>query len=300
MVILYDTVTLGGCPLAVNSCPVDDPLYDVLPQLWEEEVGLPRVWLFVIVMPLTAFLLDTARRCMSDSLGSQLVGGGSAQALAAVASGEPLHWKVVVGRVVYTSLYIGCGHPLGNEGPAIHIGAATASSMATFAGYLHPEFHKVATMGGTAAALAAAFNTPIAGITFVVEESLHLLTKRTVWLFTLAPIFATSMRRLLLGNYPLIHVIEDEHWADLDGEHRKEAFARYILGAVVGLFSGLLAALFQRSFFATKAALKRCGIAKSRLLLPCAGVVSALLCGVVFNQTTIPGSAVASQPSPAD
>jgi hypothetical protein len=62
MVILYDTVTLGGCPLAVNSCPVDDPLYDVLPQLWEEEVGLPRVWLFVIVMPLTAFLLDTARR----------------------------------------------------------------------------------------------------------------------------------------------------------------------------------------------------------------------------------------------
>ena len=32
---------------------------------------------------------------------------------------------------------------------------------ATFAGYLHPEFHKVATMGGTAAALAAAFNTPV-------------------------------------------------------------------------------------------------------------------------------------------
>ena len=38
---------------------------------------------------------------------------------------------------------------------------ASVEYEATFAGYLHPEFHKVATMGGTAAALAAAFNTPV-------------------------------------------------------------------------------------------------------------------------------------------
>ncbi len=66
-------------------------------------------------------------------------------------------------------LSIGTGSSLGREGPTIHIGAAVASKVANLLG--EDKAAKAnAVCAGSAAGLAAAFNSPLAGVTLVLEE----------------------------------------------------------------------------------------------------------------------------------
>jgi chloride channel protein, CIC family len=78
-------------------------------------------------------------------------------------------WRLIAVKFLGGVLSIGTGSSLGREGPTIHIGAALASKVATW--LREPEAARAnAVCAGSAAGLAAAFSSPLAGVTLVLEE----------------------------------------------------------------------------------------------------------------------------------
>jgi chloride channel protein, CIC family len=77
--------------------------------------------------------------------------------------------KVVIAKFVAGVLSIGGGCSLGREGPTVHIAGALASNMAGWFGVTKKE-RRPAVLCGAAAGLAAAFNTPLSGIAFALEQ----------------------------------------------------------------------------------------------------------------------------------
>jgi len=78
-------------------------------------------------------------------------------------------WKLLAVKFFGGVLSIGTGSSLGREGPTIHMGAALANKIARFLG--EPEEARLnAVCAGSAAGLAVAFNSPLAGVTLVLEE----------------------------------------------------------------------------------------------------------------------------------
>jgi chloride channel protein, CIC family len=97
-------------------------------------------------------------------------GSGIPQVKAAYHLGEfEFSWHLVWVKFLGGALSIGSGSSLGREGPTIHIGAAIAGKIAKMFGE-DPEARANAICAGSAAGLAAAFGSPLAGVTLVLEE----------------------------------------------------------------------------------------------------------------------------------
>src|SRR5208337_1392154 len=77
--------------------------------------------------------------------------------------------KTVVGKFFCTSATLASGIPLGREGPSVQVGGGIASVLGRTLG-LRPEKVKQLLPVGAAAAIAAAFNTPLAAVLFSLEE----------------------------------------------------------------------------------------------------------------------------------
>ena len=78
-------------------------------------------------------------------------------------------WHLIWVKFLGGALSIGSGSSLGREGPTIHIGAAIASKIGKMFGE-DPTTRANAVCAGSAAGLAAAFGSPLAGVTLVLEE----------------------------------------------------------------------------------------------------------------------------------
>src|SRR5437773_3677079 len=111
----------------------------------------------------------------------------------------------VVGKFFCTSATLASGIPLGREGPAVQVGAGLASVLGRKLG-LRPEKVKALLPVGAAAAIAAAFNTPLAAVLFALEEVVGDLHAPVLGSVVLASATSWAMLRLLLGNNPLFHV----------------------------------------------------------------------------------------------
>ncbi|MCO6052180.1 chloride channel protein [Mesorhizobium sp. RP14(2022)] len=134
--------------------------------------------------------------------GSQ--GSGIPQAIAARhfhddADRRPfLSLRLAFGKVLLTILGLGVGASIGREGPTVQVGAslmlqaARIGNMAQARGLI---------LAGSAAGIAAAFNTPLAGIVFAIEEMGRAYEARTNGLVLSAVIVAGLAALGLLGNY---------------------------------------------------------------------------------------------------
>jgi CIC family chloride channel protein len=111
----------------------------------------------------------------------------------------------VVGKFFCTSATLASGIPLGREGPAVQVGAGIASVLGRRLG-LRPERVKELLPVGATAAIAAAFNTPLAAVLFSLEEVVGNLHAPVLGSVVLASATSWAMLRLLLGNNPLFHV----------------------------------------------------------------------------------------------
>jgi len=77
--------------------------------------------------------------------------------------------STVIGKFLACSLSIGSGNSLGPEDPALHMGAGIASWLGRMFGLARENMRMIAAVGA-AAGIAAAFNTPITAVLFVIEE----------------------------------------------------------------------------------------------------------------------------------
>lgn len=99
------------------------------------------------------------------------------------------------------------GHSIGREGPSIHIGATVASQLGQ---RLHLPNNSTRTLVacGSAAAIAASFNTPLAGVIFAMEV---VMMEYTITGFTpviLAAVSATTLNRMIFDSLPTFIVPE--------------------------------------------------------------------------------------------
>ena len=113
--------------------------------------------------------------------------------------------RETIGKFVLCAVQIGSGASLGLEGPTVQI-CAGVSSMLARAARLSPEFARRMTSVGMAAAIAAAFNAPIAAITFTLEELIGDLDQTMLSGVIVAAALAAVVEHSILGSNPVFHV----------------------------------------------------------------------------------------------
>jgi chloride channel protein, CIC family len=152
--------------------------------------------------------------------------------------------KTPIGKFITGVLCIGSGHSMGREGPSVQIGSGIASWVGQWL-RLSPERIQGLVPIGASAALAAAFNTPVAAVLFSLEEIIADMNAPLLGSTVVASVAAVIVERSVLGNQPLFHVPEYQLL------HPAELLAYAVLG-VVGGFASLAfckGLLVTRRFF---------------------------------------------------
>lgn len=165
-------------------------------------------------------------------------GSGIPQAIAArhVRDAEErnrlLSLKMVVGKIGLTLLGLLCGASISREGPTVQVGASIMLQVARWGGMAQA---RGLILAGSAAGVAAAFNTPLAGIVFAIEEMGRTYQARTNGLVLTAVILAGLASLGLLGNYTYFGVAKGTVSFIADGP----------LIVACGVIGGALGALFS-------------------------------------------------------
>jgi CIC family chloride channel protein len=156
--------------------------------------------------------------------------------------GEQLSLRTVTGKFVLGAISIGSGFSLGREGPTVQICAAIGAAVGK-ATRRPSRVVKALISVGAAAGIAAAFNTPIAAITFAMEEVIGDLNQRLVGAIVVAAVAAAVVERAILGGKPSLLVPNYSlgTWQEL--------FAY----ALLGVLAGLAATVFVRAVLALRA-----------------------------------------------
>src|ERR1700736_408120 len=125
--------------------------------------------------------------------------------------------RTTLGKFLCTSLTLASGIPLGREGPSVQVGGGIASVLGRHLG-LNSEQVKKLIPAGAAAAIAAAFNTPLAAVMFSLEEIVGDLHWPVMGAALLASASAWLTLRLLPGNDPLFKVPQYQLFHPLEFE----------------------------------------------------------------------------------
>lgn len=167
-----------------------------------------RMLTFSIYLPLLmsplglALIVYTTRRFFPGSQGS-----GIPQSIAAIALPDHddrmkiLSLRIAFGKICLTMAALLVGASVGREGPTVQIGSAIMYSLSRFARFSRLEVEKGLILAGGAAGISAAFNTPLAGIVFAIEELSRSFEERTSGNTLTAVVIAGMVSLACMGNY---------------------------------------------------------------------------------------------------
>jgi CIC family chloride channel protein len=207
--------------------------------------------------PLLGLLLVVAAAAAVTALAAWLVrrfapaaSGSGIPHVEAVLGGElpPVSARLIPIKFAGGVLAIGSGLALGREGPSVQMGASAAHLIARL---FHRSWADCRALiaSGAGAGLATAFNAPVAGAIFVLEELVGRFEPRTAVAALGASFTAIAVARTLLGEAPDFSVAPIV----------AEGFATKPLFLLLGFAAGLLAILYNRSLLATLALADRVG-----------------------------------------
>jgi H+/Cl- antiporter ClcA len=169
-------------------------------------------------------------------------GSGIPQAIAALKVEDEdfrtrlLALRVAVGKMALTLAALLGGASVGREGPTVHVGAGLLYSIGRRFGFDDPTAAGRFILAGSAAGLAAAFNTPLAGIVFAIEEMSGTFEHRMSGTLLTAVFVAGVVSLGVLGNYA--------YFGDISASlPLGRAWVAVLLTGVVG---GLAGGLFAR------------------------------------------------------
>jgi chloride channel protein, CIC family len=152
-----------------------------------------------------------------------------------------------VAKFIITSLQIGSGASLGREGPTVHMCAALASALGRWFA-LSPRSVRRLLPVGAAAGVAAAFNAPIAAVTFTVEEIVGTLDQTVLSGVVVAAALAAVIEHTLLGGHPIFtlkQALVFQHLSSLP------------LHAILGVLAGLISVAFNGGLLRLRAGFRR-------------------------------------------
>jgi len=209
-------------------------------------------------------------------------GSGIPQVIAARASSDTAHrlsllgWPTMIAKIVMTALALMFGASVGREGPTVQVGASVMFAVASVAGIGR---HNGLVLAGSAAGIAAAFNAPIAGILFAIEELAKSFAGRINDIVIASVAIAGGVSWLILGDYAYFgevsaKMINAADWTAVP-------ICAALGGLMGGIFSLLLVTITQRpprviAVLRTKPAIFAgiCGLIVAALSVATAGYAS--------------------------
>lgn len=142
-------------------------------------------------------------------------------------------WTAIA-KIVLTAGALACGASVGREGPTVQVGA-------TVMAYAHRLLRVPVTasvlVAGAAAGVAAAFNTPLAGVAFAIEELAAAYEQRMTLLVMTAVLIAGMTSLGLAGDYVYFGVVGQT----------LPLRSVVLLAPVAGVLGGVSGALFSRA-----------------------------------------------------
>ncbi|HET7548730.1 MAG TPA: chloride channel protein [Usitatibacter sp.] len=227
-------------------------------------------WAAFVLAPLGLALVSwLSRRYFRGAEGS-----GIPQTIAAL--GHPdaglrarlLSLRIAFGKIGLTLLGLLSGASIGREGPTVQVAASIMYSLDRFSPFPHESMKRGLILAGGAAGIAAAFNAPLAGVVFAIEEMSRSFSQRTSGIVITAVIIAGIVSYGLLGNYAYF----GRTAATLDFASGWKAVV--LCGTLGGLFGGA----FSRTLIAASRSVEG-PFARFRRTRP---VVFAALCGLAI------------------
>ncbi|MBP5973881.1 chloride channel protein [Brasilonema sp. CT11] len=198
-----------------------------------------------LVLPLIGLCFGFLAGLLVQRLAPEAVGGGIPQVKASLGNAPVrLSWRVASVKLLSSIIALGSGLTLGRQGPTVHIGAALAAGMSRWVP-TSPDHRRQMIAAGAGAGLSAAFNAPIAGMIFVVEELLQDLSGLTLGTAIIASFIGGVVSRLLSGGSLQLH---------LAANHYSSTFSvtEIPFYLILGVLAGLLGALFSRGLIASQ------------------------------------------------
>ncbi|HEX3695249.1 MAG TPA: chloride channel protein [Polyangia bacterium] len=139
-----------------------------------------------------------------------------------------------IGKFFVSVIQIGTGSSLGREGPTVHICAGLASGIGRMLRVSPKNLRRLISVGA-AAGIAAAFNAPIAAVTFTIEEIIGNLDQTMLSGVIVAAAVAAVVERTMLGENPEF---------TLPNGHFPTHAGSILLYAVLGVVAALLSLAF--------------------------------------------------------
>jgi len=204
-----------------------------------------HVWLPLVLTPLGfAFCAWASMRFFPGTNGSGIPQAIAARELTQDEDRERLlSLRIIFGKMGLTILGLLCGASIGREGPTVQIGASTMLCAARFGGLdmeRHEDQARALILAGSAAGIAAAFNTPLAGIVFAIEEMGRSYAARANGLVLSAVILSGLAALALVGNYTYFGVVP---MAVEGAEWYRTLGMTLVCGVAGGMFGAIFSAL---------------------------------------------------------
>ena len=164
--------------------------------------GERRAWLMILIPTIGALLSGLILQFVIP--GAR--GSGVPQVKVAYAvKGGRVPLIDAVGKFLVGVLQIGSGSSLGREGPTVQICAGIATSLGRAAALSRENLRRLLPVGA-AAGIAAAFNAPIAAVTFTIEEVVGDLDQAVLAWIVVAAAIAAAVERAILGEHPVFTI----------------------------------------------------------------------------------------------
>jgi chloride channel protein, CIC family len=214
---------------------------------WRVQVShLMPAW---IALPGLGLLGGLVAGFLVERVAPETSGSGVPQ-VKAVLSRVPLilDLRVALVKLISGALAIGSGLVLGREGPTIQVGSALAAQLSQWFP-TSPDYRRQLIAAGASAGLAAAFNTPITGVLFVVEALLQDVSSFTLGTGILASFIGAVVSQQLGGESLFSFALTPP---------RVRFDIREIpIYLLLGILAGVLGALFNRGILASLAINRR-------------------------------------------
>lgn len=224
-----------------------------------------RWWTLLVSPVILVLVVFLTRHVFPNTQGS-----GIPQAIAALRIPNAtrrralLSLRIAFGKILLTLIGFAGGASIGREGPIVHIGASTMYSLGRFTRFPPHYLRHGLIMAGGAAGIAAAFNTPIAGIVFAIEEMARFYEEKATGMLLLAVIIAGVVALGILGNYTYFGVTSASFTQARD----------WIAVPVCGVAGGVLGGIYSRLLIA--------GMRRLRPLFSKYWLLIALSCGLLI------------------
>lgn len=175
-------------------------------------------------------------------------GSGVPQVKAAFASmGPRVRLRDALAKFFICTLQLGSGSALGREGPTVHICAGIASAFRAVPGISPKSLRRLMPVG-VAAGIAAAFNAPIAAVTFTIEEVVGKLDQAVLSGVIVAAALAAVIERSVLGEHPIFSV------PPTYGLHHASSLLIY---ALIGVAAAVVSVAFTDGLLKSRAAFRK-------------------------------------------